>query len=92
MITSRDNEKLKLIRKLAERKHRAREGLFAAEGEDLVEDLLLAPLAGDGVGRPAHFLPPSSWRTRLVSAGAISTGRDIRRLRFGDFFSRMWLE
>ncbi|HXV53758.1 MAG TPA: RNA methyltransferase [Solirubrobacterales bacterium] len=37
MITSRDNEKLKLIRKLAERKHREREGLFAAEGEDLVE-------------------------------------------------------
>ena len=34
MITSRDNEKLKLIRKLAERKHREREGLFAAEGED----------------------------------------------------------
>lgn len=36
MITSRDNEKLKLIRKLAERKHRQREGLFVAEGEDLV--------------------------------------------------------
>jgi TrmH family RNA methyltransferase len=37
MITSKDNEKLKLIRKLAERKHRDREGLFVAEGEDLVE-------------------------------------------------------
>ena len=37
MITSKDNEKLKLIRKLAERKHREREGLFVAEGEDLVE-------------------------------------------------------
>jgi TrmH family RNA methyltransferase len=36
MITSKDNEKLKLIRKLADRKHREREGLFAAEGEDLV--------------------------------------------------------
>jgi TrmH family RNA methyltransferase len=36
MITSKDNEKLKLIRKLAERKHREREGLFLAEGEDLV--------------------------------------------------------
>jgi TrmH family RNA methyltransferase len=35
MITSKDNEKLKLIRKLAERKHREREGLFVAEGEDL---------------------------------------------------------
>jgi RNA methyltransferase, TrmH family len=37
MITSKDNEKLKLIRKLADRKHREREHLFAAEGEDLVE-------------------------------------------------------
>ena len=36
MITSKDNEKLKLIRKLADRKHREREGLFVAEGEDLV--------------------------------------------------------
>jgi TrmH family RNA methyltransferase len=36
MITSKDNEKLKLIRRLAERKHREREGLFVAEGEDLV--------------------------------------------------------
>ncbi len=37
MITSKDNEKLKLIRKLADRKHREREGLFVAEGEDLVD-------------------------------------------------------
>ena len=36
MITSKDNDKLKLIRKLADRKHREREGLFVAEGEDLV--------------------------------------------------------
>jgi RNA methyltransferase, TrmH family len=36
MITSKDNFKLKLIRKLAERRHREREGLFVAEGEDLV--------------------------------------------------------
>jgi len=37
MITSRDNEKLKLVRKLAQRKHREETGLFACEGEDLVE-------------------------------------------------------
>jgi RNA methyltransferase, TrmH family len=37
MITSRDNERLKLVRKLAERKHREETGLFACEGEDLVE-------------------------------------------------------
>ena len=37
MITSRDNETLKLVRKLlGQRKHREETGLFAAEGEDLV--------------------------------------------------------
>ena len=36
MITSKDNEKLKLVRRLAERKHRDREGLFVTEGEDLL--------------------------------------------------------
>jgi len=37
MITSPQNEKLKLVRKLRERRHRDREGLFVTEGEDLVE-------------------------------------------------------
>jgi RNA methyltransferase, TrmH family len=37
MITSRDNEKLKLVRKLHERRWRDKLGLFVAEGEDLVE-------------------------------------------------------
>ena len=37
MITSPHNEKLKLIRRLRGRRHRDREGLFVAEGEDLVE-------------------------------------------------------
>ena len=36
MITSPHNEKLKLIRKLRTRRGREREGLFVAEGEDLV--------------------------------------------------------
>jgi TrmH family RNA methyltransferase len=37
MITSRDNTQLKTIRKLHDKRHRSREGLFVAEGEDLVE-------------------------------------------------------
>jgi TrmH family RNA methyltransferase len=36
VITSRDNEKLKLVRKLASRRWRSKLGLFVAEGEDLV--------------------------------------------------------
>jgi TrmH family RNA methyltransferase len=37
MITSPRNDKLKLIRKLRERRRREREGLFVSEGEDLLE-------------------------------------------------------
>lgn len=36
MIESPQNEKLKLVRKLRERKHREREQLFISEGEDLI--------------------------------------------------------
>ncbi len=49
MIASPQNEKLKLVRKLRDRKHREREGLFASEGEDLVE-------AGLAAGIEPHFL------------------------------------
>jgi TrmH family RNA methyltransferase len=37
LITSRDNEKLKLVRKLADKRWRDKLGLFVAEGEDLVD-------------------------------------------------------
>jgi TrmH family RNA methyltransferase len=49
MITSTHNEKLKLVRKLRDRKHREREGLFVTEGEDLLE-------AGLAAGVEPHFL------------------------------------
>jgi TrmH family RNA methyltransferase len=42
LITSRENEKLKLVRKLHERRWRDKLGLFFAEGEDLVEAALAA--------------------------------------------------
>ena len=51
MITSRDNETLKLVRKLlGQRKHREESGLFAVEGEDLV-----SAAASAGV-EPVHLL------------------------------------
>jgi TrmH family RNA methyltransferase len=55
MIESKDNDKLKLVRKLRERKHREREGLFATEGEDLLE-------AGLATGANPRFV--------LVAAGS----------------------
>jgi len=42
LITSRENEKLKLVRKLQARRWRDKLGLFAAEGEDLVDAALAA--------------------------------------------------
>jgi TrmH family RNA methyltransferase len=45
MITSRDNEKLKLVRKLHERRWREKLGLFIAEGEDLVGAAQVAGIA-----------------------------------------------
>ena len=49
MIASPQNEKLKLVRKLRERKQREREGAFISEGEDLVE-------AGLAAGAEPRFL------------------------------------
>jgi TrmH family RNA methyltransferase len=59
-IESPQNEKLKLARKLRERKHREHEGLFVSEGEDLLE-------AGLAAG-----LEP---RTVLVAAGSGLVGQ-----------------
>jgi RNA methyltransferase, TrmH family len=51
VITSRDNETLKLVRKLlGQRKHRDETGLFAAEGEDLVDSA-----RAEGI-EPVHLL------------------------------------
>ena len=67
MIESKDNEKLKLVRKLRDRrKKREREGLFATEGEDLLE-------AGLATGVVPRFV--------LVAAGAGIPTDEVRRRR-----------
>jgi len=64
-ITSPQNEKLKLVRKLRDRKHREREGLFATEGEDLLEAGLAAGvdprfvLVAPGSGLDGEEVEPS---------------------------------
>jgi TrmH family RNA methyltransferase len=62
MIESPQNEKLKLVRKLRERKQREREGLFATEGEDLLE-------AGLAAGAEPRFV--------LVAAGSGLEGEEV---------------
>lgn len=76
MITSNENEKLKLVRRLAEHKHREREGLFVGEGEDLLaagraaglEPELLLTEAGAGLGGDEVE------RELLHSASALGSG------------------
>jgi TrmH family RNA methyltransferase len=62
MIKSNQNEKLKLVRKLRDRKHREREGLFATEGEDLLQ-------AGLAAGAEPRFV--------LVAAGSGLAGEEV---------------
>jgi RNA methyltransferase, TrmH family len=62
MIESPQNEKLKLVRKLRERKHREREALFATEGEDLLD-------AGLAAGAEPKFV--------LVAAGSGLAGEEV---------------
>jgi TrmH family RNA methyltransferase len=62
MIESPHNEKLKLVRKLRDRKHREREELFATEGEDLLA-------AGLAAGAEPRFV--------LVAAGSGLAGEEV---------------
>jgi TrmH family RNA methyltransferase len=62
MIESPQNEKLKLVRKLRDRKNREREALFATEGEDLLA-------AGLAAGAEPRFV--------LVAAGSGLGGEEV---------------
>jgi TrmH family RNA methyltransferase len=62
MIESPQNEKLKLVRKLRDRKHREREELFATEGEDLLA-------AGLAAGAQPRFV--------LVATGSGLEGEEV---------------
>jgi TrmH family RNA methyltransferase len=64
MISSPQNQKLKLVRKLHKRKYREREGLFATEGEDLLE-------AGLAAGAQPRFV--------LSAAGSGLGGEEVAR-------------
>jgi TrmH family RNA methyltransferase len=73
MITSAQNDKLTLIRKLAERKHRSRESLFAAEGEDLVAAAAAAGWEPEFVLRAGEDVEPELLR----AAGSLGSGSRV---------------
>ncbi|HVD40280.1 MAG TPA: RNA methyltransferase [Solirubrobacterales bacterium] len=72
MIESPQNEKLKLVRKLRDRKHRGREDAFATEGEDLLE-------AGLAAGAQPRFV--------LVAAGSGLEGEEVEPALLADVSS-----
>ncbi len=79
MITSKDNPKLKLVRRLGERGDRRREGLFLSEGEDLLQAglaagwtpsfvLVAATEQGEGAAVPASGVEALRVEARLLDA------------------------
>jgi TrmH family RNA methyltransferase len=58
MITSPHNAQLKMIRKLHDKRHRDREGLCLAEGEDLVDAALAAGLEPELILRAGDDVEP----------------------------------
>ena len=93
MIVSRDNEKLKLVRKLHERRWREKLGLFVCEGEDLVAAATAEPVELLVAGENVEAVAPgggldgraSAARDRRLSAGrpAVRPSRARRRSRSG---------
>lgn len=85
MIESPQNEKLKAIRKLHDKKHRQRSGQFAAEGEDLVQAALDAGWQPQAIfvapGAPpslaAHAAAEAVTAEALASASALGSGTRV---------------
>jgi TrmH family RNA methyltransferase len=83
MITSPQNEKLKLVRKLRDRRHREREALFATEGEDL----LAAGLAAGAEPRFVLTAPGSGLDGEEVEADLLE---DLSTLGSGTRAIAVW--
>jgi RNA methyltransferase, TrmH family len=83
MIESPQNEKLKLVRKLRDRKHREREGLFATESEDL----LAAGLAAGAKPRLVLVAPGSGLDGEEVAPDLLA---DVSSLGSGTRVIAVW--
>jgi TrmH family RNA methyltransferase len=83
MIRSPDNQKLKTIRKLRDKRWREKLGLFAAEGEDLVA-------SAESAGWPARFVLRAGEDVEadlLAAAGTLGSGT-----RAIGVYERRWAE
>src|SRR5687768_17611692 len=73
MISSPDNDKLKTIRKLQQKRWRVKLGLFCAEGEDLVESAAAAGWAPEFVLRAGEDVEPDL----LDAVSALGSGTRV---------------
>ena len=73
MITSRDNERLKLVRKLHDRRWRDKLGLYVAEGEDLVDAARAAGLEPVDLLAAGETFSPATSSSTGSSERAAST-------------------
>ena len=91
MIVSRDNERLKLVRKLHERRWRDKLGLFFVEGEDAVEAATAEPVdllrAGEDV-EPALLAEVSTRAAPAARDRRLPPRRSARAARSGRRRSR----
>ncbi len=83
MITSPDNLTLKLIRKLQRKKERDGTGLFAAEGEDLIEAAAAAGWTPEVLLRAGEDVEPALL-ARVSALGSGSRVVGIYRQRFSE--------
>lgn len=75
-ISSRANPRLKHLRRLQAKKHRLAEGLFVAEGEDLVEEALAAGILPAETFVAAERPPDAALVSRLERGGPLHTVDD----------------
>ena len=73
MITSKDNTQLKTIRRLHDKRHREREGLCLAEGEDVVDAALAAGLEPELLLRAGTDVEPAL----LDAASTLGSGTRV---------------
>jgi RNA methyltransferase, TrmH family len=83
MIRSPDNQKLKTIRKLRDKRWREKLGLFAAEGEDLVEAAAKAGWPAEFVLRAGEDVEPEL----LAEVSALGSGSRVIGV-----YERRWAE
>jgi TrmH family RNA methyltransferase len=86
MITSKDNPQIKELKKLQEKRFRARRGQFAAEGEDLVDAALAAGWTPERIFHTPDATGelrdhPAAWEVDYdVLAGASALGSGARAI------------